>query len=103
MLGRHLATFDGPARAIRCAEATIQALGPLGLSIRSGIHTGEVGHRREGRGYRGRHRRARRGLAGPSEVVVSQTAKDLTAGSGLTFEDAGEHELKGVPDHWHIY
>ena len=98
------ATFDGPARAIRCAEAIIHALGPLGLSIRSGVHTGEVGTIDGKAGGIAVVIGARVGaLAGPSEVLVSQTVKDLTAGSGLTFEDAGEHELKGVPDRWRLY
>lgn len=98
------ATFDGPARAIRCAEAIVHALGPLGLSIRSGVHAGEVGRIDGKAGGIAVVIGARVGaLAGPSEVLVSQTVKDLTAGSGLTFEDAGEHELKGVPDRWHLY
>ncbi len=98
------ATFDGPARAIRCAEAIIHALGPLGLSIRSGVHTGEIGTIDGKAGGIAVVIGARVGaLAGPSEVLVSQTVKDLTAGSGLIFEDAGEHELKGVSDRWRLY
>ncbi len=76
----------------------------LGIEIRAGVHTGEVEH--VGNDIRGIavHIGARVGaLAGPSEVLVSQTVKDLTAGSGLVFEDAGEHELKGVPDLWRLY
>ena len=99
-----LATFDGPARAVRCAEAVVRAVQPLGIEIRAGVHTGEV--ELAGDGIRGIavHIGARIGaLAGPSEVLVSQTVKDLVAGYGLTFEDAGEHELKGVPDRWHLY
>ncbi len=99
-----LATFDGPARAVRCAEAIMRSLRALGIDIRAGLHTGEV--ELAGDGIRGIavHIGARIGaLAGPSEVLVSQTVKDLVAGSGLTFEDAGEHELKGVPDRWHLY
>ncbi len=99
-----LATFDGPARGVRCAEALVQAVKPLGIEIRAGLHTGEIeygGHDLAGVGV---HIGARVGaLAGTSEVWVSSTVKDLVVGSGLTFEDAGEHELKGVPDTWHLY
>jgi class 3 adenylate cyclase len=100
----HFATFDGPARAVRCAQAIGASVRDLGIQIRAGVHTGEV--ELDGGAVRGIavHIGARvAALAGPSEVVVSQTVKDLVAGSGLTFEDAGEHELKGVPDRWHIY
>lgn len=99
-----LATFDGPARAVRCAQAVGARIEPLGLSIRAGCHTGEV--ELAGDDIRGLavHIGARvMALAGPSDVLVSSTVKDLTAGSGLTFEDAGEHELKGVPDRWRLY
>jgi len=98
------ATFDGPARAIRCASAIAEAVRTLGIEIRAGLHTGEVEWR--GDDVRGIavHIGARVGaLAGPSEVLVSQTVKDLVAGSGLVFEDAGGHELKGVPDRWRLY
>ena len=99
-----LATFDGPARAVRCAEAIIEAVGSLGLAVRAGCHTGEielVGDDVQGVAV---HIGARvAALAGPGEVLVSSTVKDLVAGSGLTFEDAGEHELKGIPDMWHLY
>jgi len=98
------ATFDGPARAIRCARAVVEAVRVLGIEVRAGLHTGEV--RTGGDNVRGIavHIGARIGaLAGPSEVLVSQTVKDLVAGSGLTFEDAGEEELKGIPDRWHLY
>jgi pimeloyl-ACP methyl ester carboxylesterase len=98
------ATFDGPARAVRCAQAIAAAIRPIGLEIRAGVHTGEVelvGERVQGIAV---HIGARvAALAGPSEVVVSSTVKDLTAGSGLIYADAGEHELKGVPDRWHLY
>ena len=99
-----LATFDGPARAVRCAAASAEAVAPLGVQIRAGVHTGEV--EMAGDDVRGLavHIGARvAALAGPSEVLVSNTVKDLTAGSGLVFEDAGEHELKGVPDRWRLY
>jgi class 3 adenylate cyclase len=98
------ATFDGPGRAVRCAQAIVRSVGSLGIEVRAGVHTGEVetidgkaggiavviGARIGGKG-------------GPSEVLASQTVRDLTAGSGITFQDAGEHELKGVPDRWRLY
>jgi class 3 adenylate cyclase/pimeloyl-ACP methyl ester carboxylesterase len=98
------ATFDGPARGVRCAGAIIEAVRPLGLELRAGLHTGEV--ETIGENVRGItvHIGARVGaLAGPSEIMVSQTVKDLVAGSGLAFQDAGEHELKGIPERWHLY
>ena len=99
-----LATFDGPARAVRCAQAIVESVRTLGIEIRAGCHTGEV--ELDGDDVRGIavHIGARvAALAGPSEILVSSTVKDLTAGAGLVFEDAGEHELKGVPDRWHLY
>jgi class 3 adenylate cyclase len=99
-----LATFDGPARAVRCAEAIMEAIGPLGFEVRAGCHTGEI--ELDGEHVRGIavHIGARiEALAGPGEVLVSGTVKDLVAGSGLVFEDAGEHQLKGVPDRWRLY
>jgi len=98
------ATFDGPARGVKCAQAIVEAVEPLGLQIRAGLHTGEVetvGDKVGGLAVVIGARIA--ALAGPSELLTSHTVKDLTAGSGLTFEDAGEHELKGVPDRWHLY
>ncbi len=98
------ATFDGPARGVRCASAIVEAVRPLGIEIRAGVHTGEVSTIDEKVGGLGVAIGARVGAkAGPSEVLVSQTVKDLVAGSGLAFEDAGEHELKGVPDRWRLY
>ncbi len=98
------ATFDGPARAVHCARAIGAAVRELGLQIRAGVHTGEVelaGDKVIGMSV---HIGARiAALAGPNEVFVSSTVKDLTAGSGLMFEDAGEHELKGVSDRWRLY
>ena len=98
------ATFDGPARAIRCAFDIAERVSELGIEIRAGIHTGEcemidgkVGGLAVSIGARVAAN------ASPSEVLVSQTVRDLVAGSGLAFEDAGEHELKGVPDRWHVY
>ncbi len=99
-----LATFDGPARGVRCAQAIIEALKPLGLEVRAGLHTGEVEMIDGKVGGIAVHVGARVGaLAGPSQVLVSQTVRDLVGGSGLTFEDADEHELKGVPDRWRLY
>jgi len=99
-----LARFDGPARAVRCAQAIGEAVRELGLEIRAGCHTGEIelaGDRIRGIAV---HIGARvAAVAGASEVMVSSTVKDLVAGSGLVFEDAGEHELKGVPDRWRLY
>jgi pimeloyl-ACP methyl ester carboxylesterase len=99
-----LATFDGPARAVRCALSIASSSNRLDLEIRAGVHTGECDLIDGKIGGIGVAIGARIGaLAGPSEVVVSSTVKDLTAGSGLVFEDAGEHELKGVPDRWRLY
>jgi len=99
-----LATFDGPARAIRCAGAIVRGVRRVGLELRAGLHTGEcqvIGDDVSGVAVA---IGARVGaLAGPGDVLVSSTVKDLVAGSGLSFEDAGEHELKGVPDRWHLY
>jgi len=98
------ATFDGPARAIRCARAIGEAVRSFGLEVRSGLHTGEVETVDDKVGGIAVAIGARvASFAGPSEVLVSQTVKDLVAGSGLAFEDVGEHELKGVPDRWHLY
>jgi class 3 adenylate cyclase len=98
------ASFDGPAAAARCALQAAVGVRDIGLRIRAGVHTGEVetidgeiGGLRVTIG-------ARVGaLAGPDEVLASSTVKDLSAGSGLSFQDAGEHELKGVPDRWRLY
>ena len=99
-----LATFDGPARGVRCAESIVAAVQPLGIEIRAGLHTGEVAIEGDDVAGLGVAIGARvEALARPSEVLVSQTVKDLVAGSGIQFEDAGEHELKGVPDRWHLY
>jgi len=98
------ATFDGPARAVRCALSAGDAVRGLGLEIRAGIHTGEC--ELDGPKIRGIavHTGARiASLAGPSEVLASQTVKDLVSGSGLDFEDRGVHELKGVPGEWRLY
>jgi len=98
------ATFDGPARAIRCAQEIADRVHHLGIAIRAGIHTGECELINDKVGGITVTIGARvSALAGPSEVLISQTVKDLVAGSGLTFEDAGEHELNGVPDRWRLF
>ncbi|MGA9162000.1 MAG: adenylate/guanylate cyclase domain-containing protein [Actinomycetota bacterium] len=98
------ASFDGPARAIRCALNVCRRVRDLGIQIRAGVHTGECRLINDQVGGIAVTIGARvAALAGPSEVLVSQTVKDLVAGSGLTFQDAGEHELKGVPDRWRLY
>src|SRR5262249_4333299 len=99
-----LASFDGPARAVRCAISAGEAIRELGVEVRAGIHPceGEL----DGQKIRGIavHTGARiASLAGPGEVLVSQTVKDLVSGSGLAFEDRGVHELKGVPGEWRVY
>ena len=97
-------TFDGPARAIRCARAILNETRHLGLDVRAGIHTGEVETIDHKVGGLTVQIGARVGAAAqPGQVVVSQTVKDLVAGSGLTFEDQGEYELKGIPDRWRLY
>jgi class 3 adenylate cyclase len=99
-----LATFDGPARAIRCAVAASEGVRHLGLQIRAGLHTGEV--EIAGEDVRGIavHIGSRvAALAGPDEVLVSRTVADLVAGSGIVLAERGEHELKGVPGTWLVY
>ncbi|MFZ0625699.1 MAG: adenylate/guanylate cyclase domain-containing protein [Acidimicrobiia bacterium] len=99
-----LATFDGPARAIQCAQAIGPQVEALGLEVRAGVHTGEVERIGDDVAGIAVHIGARiAGLAGANEVLVSRTVKDLVAGSGIEFEDRGEHSLKGVPDKWHVY
>jgi pimeloyl-ACP methyl ester carboxylesterase len=98
------ATFDGPARAVRCAIEIRDAVRDLGIEIRAGIHTGEVetiAGKTGGIAVNVGARIASRATA--SEILVSYTVQGLVAGSGLAFEDAGEHELKGVPGSWHLY
>ena len=99
-----LSTFDGPAMALRCAEALRDGASELGIELRSGIHTGEceiVGEDLAGLAV---HIGARvAALAGPGEIVVSSTVKELVVGSDLEFTDHGEHELRGVPGSWRIY
>ena len=99
-----LATFDGPARAVRCAQAIAASAASLGLKVRAGCHTGEIELIGDGVGGLAVHIGARiSALADASEVWTSSTVRDLTVGSGLTFEDMGERTLKGVPDAWRIY
>jgi class 3 adenylate cyclase len=99
-----LITFDGPARGVRCARDIVDGVLPLGIEVRAGLHIGEVTFERDDVSGIAVHVGARvAASAGPSEVLVSSTVKELVAGSGLSFEDAGEHELKGVPDRWRLY
>jgi class 3 adenylate cyclase len=98
------ATFDGPARAVRCAQAIVAAIEPLGIEIRAGVHTGEVETIADKAGGLAVAIGSRIGAAaGPSQVFASQTVKDLTAGSGLVYDRAGEYRLKGVPGSWNLY
>lgn len=98
------ATFDGPARAIRCAQAVIEEANDLGLEVRAGVHTGECElHEGKVAGIAVALGARVAALAHPGEVLVSSTVRDLVAGSGLEFEDRGEHELKGVPGEWRLF
>ena len=98
------ATFDGPARAICCALAIEDGVKQLDIEVRAGVHTGECEPMGDKLGGIAVHIAARvLAQAGPSEVVVSSTVKDLVAGSGLKFEDSGSHVLKGVPGEWRLY
>jgi class 3 adenylate cyclase len=99
-----LATFDGPARGIGCARAIAEAVRPLGIEVRAGLHTGECEVMNGDLGGIAVHTGARVSAeAGPGEVLVSSTVKDLVAGSGIEFEDRGTHELRGVPGEWRLY
>ncbi|MEN3320195.1 MAG: hypothetical protein V7643_3597 [Mycobacterium sp.] len=99
-----LAMFDGPQRAIRCAMAIRDAVQALDIEVRAGLHTGECEVRGEDIGGIGVHIGARvSALAGPNDVLVSSTLRDLVIGSGLEFEDRGAHQLKGVPGEWHLF
>jgi class 3 adenylate cyclase len=100
-----LATFDGPARAVRCATAISDLVESLGITVRSGLHTGEIERKRDddiaGIAV---HIAARvAAVAKPGQILVSSTVRDLVAGSGLRFDDCGLHELKGLPEHVHLY
>ena len=98
-----LAMFDGPQRAIRCAMAIRDAVQALGIELRAGLHTGECEVRGDDIGGIAVHIGARvSALAGPNDVLVSSTLRDLVIGSGLEFDDRGAHQLKGVPGEWHL-
>jgi class 3 adenylate cyclase len=99
-----IASFDGPARAIRCARAISDSTRALGVDVRAGLHTGECEVRGDDLGGLAVHIAARvAALAQPGEVTVSSTVKDLVVGSELAFADRGEHELKGVPGAWRLF
>jgi class 3 adenylate cyclase len=99
-----MATFDGPARAVRCAASICESIRPLGIAVRSGLHTGEVELKRDDVAGIAVHIAARVAAeAEAGETVVSSTVRDLVAGSGLRFQDRGMHELKGLPDALHLY
>jgi class 3 adenylate cyclase/alpha-beta hydrolase superfamily lysophospholipase len=99
-----IASFDGPARAIRCAEAILEATRALGIEVRAALHTGECDIRGQDLGGLAVHIAARvADRACPGEVTVSGTVKDLVAGSGIEFSDRGDHELKGVPGTWRLF
>ena len=98
-----LVAFDGPARGIRCAHAVVAAAAELGIRVRAGLHAGECERRGHDLAGVAVHIGARvASAAGPDEVLVSSTVRDLVAGSGLVFEDRGDHELKGVPGPWRL-
>jgi class 3 adenylate cyclase len=98
------AAFDGPARAVRCGEALAEAVRPLGIELRVGVHTGEcevLGEKYSGIAV---HLGARvASAAQPGQVLVSSTVKDLVAGSGILFEDLGRRALKGMPEEWRLF
>jgi class 3 adenylate cyclase len=99
-----LAAFDGPARAIRCASAVVDAVSGLGLEVRAGVHTGEcevLGEKLAGHAVHVGARVA--GQAGPGEVLVSSTVRDLIAGSGVELEDRGLYSLKGIDEERRLY
>ncbi len=99
-----LATFDGPARAIRTAVAIREALRVIGVEVRAGLHTGEIELLPDDVAGVGVHIGSRiAALAGAGEVFVSSTTRDLVAGSGIGFDDRGSHVLKGIPDAWHVF
>ncbi len=99
-----LATFDGPARGVRCACAVAEEIRPLGIDVRAGLHTAECEMMGDDVGGIAVHVGARvASLAAAGEVLVSRTVKDLVPGSGSRFADRGSQSLKGVPGEWHIY
>jgi class 3 adenylate cyclase len=99
-----LATFDGPARAVHCAEAIRDTFAERGIAVRAGLHTGEIEIRNDDVAGIAVHIASRvAALAGPGEILASRTVVDLTAGSGIAFDPRGDHQLKGVPGHWPIF
>ena len=98
-----LATFDGPARAVRCASAIAETVRPLGISVRSGLHTGEIELKPHDIGGIAVHIASRVAHLGSADVLVSRTVKDLVAGSGIKFEDYGTYTLKGIPEAWQVF
>ncbi len=98
------ATFDGPARAIRCAQAVVESVRGLGLEVRAGVHTGECElHEGKVAGIAVSVGARVAGSAAPGEVLVTATVRDLVAGSGIDFEERAEREFKGVPGAWTLY
>jgi pimeloyl-ACP methyl ester carboxylesterase/class 3 adenylate cyclase len=99
-----LVLFDGPARAIHCALAIIEGVGPLGIQVRAGLHTGEIERTRTDVHGIAVHIAARvMDTASTGDVLISRTVRDLVAGSGITFDDAGEYSLKGIEEKWRLY
>jgi class 3 adenylate cyclase len=99
-----LATFDGPGRAVRCAQAIARGVRALGIEVRAGLHTGEIQWRGDDvAGLAVNIAKRVNDIAGPSEILVSSTVRDIVIGSQLSFDDRGTHDLKGVPEPWHIY
>jgi class 3 adenylate cyclase len=99
-----LATFDGPARAIGAARSIEEAVHELGIRVRAGLHTGECEVIGDDVGGLAVHISARvMAHAGPGEVLVSRTVKDLVVGSGIAFRERGSHELRGIPGEWSLY
>jgi class 3 adenylate cyclase len=99
-----LATFSGPAQGVRCAQRIVSEASDAGLGVRSGLHTGEIERTSDDVAGLAVHLTARiASLAGAGEILVSRTVRDLVIGSELRFTDRGEHELKGIPDHWAVY
>jgi class 3 adenylate cyclase len=99
-----LARFDGPARAIRCADEIIKAVRGLGIEVRTGLHTGECEHVGDNIGGIAVHVGARvASLAASGQILISQTVKDIIAGSGIRLEDRGGVVLKGLPGEWQLY
>ena len=98
-----LARFAAPAQAVRCAQAMVQMAGTAGLQLRAGLHAGEVELRGDDIGGLAVHIASRvAAMAGPGEVLVTGTVRDLVVGSGIVFDDRGRHNLKGLPDEWQV-